>query len=514
MAACRAVGRADSAARRRDEPGRAVLQCRGHPGFFEVPEPHHLARSGGAGRPRSARHRARSRARRGRGPSPDVCARSGHAQPMHARRHDRQQLVRRPRPDGRQDRGQRARARRHALRRHADDRRVKTSDAELDAIIAAGGRQGQIYAGLKSIRDRFAPLIREKFPRIPRRVSGYNLDELLPENGFNVARALVGSEGHVCHHARSDASAHRKPAVPASRLHRVSRSHSSRPITCLAILTHKPIGLEGFDNAIPDSLRAKGMRLDELKLLPEGKGTMLVEFGAWTAEDADEQAEQFRRLAGNARPSTEFHRVHAAPGGAGLACARIRARRRRHSAGQTHTGGKGGRTRPCLPNASDRTCATLFALMGEYDYDSPLYGHFGDGCVHMRINFDLETEPGIPEFREFVDRAADIVIAHGGFDFGRTRRRPVARRTAAEDVRSRADGGVPRVQAPVGSRQQDEPRQADRRARAARRSCVWAPTIGRNRSRRISAFRTTTARSRMRRCAVSASARAARKTAA
>ena len=54
---------------------------------------------------------------------------------------------------------------------------------------------GQIYSGLASLRDRYAALIREKFPRIPRRVSGYNLDELLPENGFHVARALVGSEG-------------------------------------------------------------------------------------------------------------------------------------------------------------------------------------------------------------------------------------------------------------------------------------------------------------------------------
>src|SRR5437773_6472643 len=71
----------------------------------------------------------------------------------------------------------------------------KTSEAELAQIIAAGGRKGQIYAGLKEIRDKYAPLIRERFPRIPRRVSGYNLDELLPENGFNVARALVGSEG-------------------------------------------------------------------------------------------------------------------------------------------------------------------------------------------------------------------------------------------------------------------------------------------------------------------------------
>src|SRR5688572_3805717 len=168
----------------------------------------------------------------------------------------------------------------------------KTSDAELDAIIRAGGRKGQIYAGLKDIRDRFAPLIREKFPRIPRRVSGYNLDELLPENGFNVARALVGSEGTCV-------------TVLEATL-RLTASPPFRRLVCIGfpdafvaadhvpgILMHKPIGLEGFDSAIPDSLRAKGMRLDELKVLPEGKGTMLVEFGAWTIEDADAQAENF-----------------------------------------------------------------------------------------------------------------------------------------------------------------------------------------------------------------------------
>ena len=52
--------------------------------------------------------------------------------------------------------------------------------------------------------------------------------------------------------------------------------------------------------------------------------------------------------------------------------------------------------------------------MREYNYDSPLYGHFGEGCVHMRIDFDLQTEPGIQQFREFIDRATDIVVAHGG----------------------------------------------------------------------------------------------------
>src|SRR5438046_4751337 len=71
----------------------------------------------------------------------------------------------------------------------------RTTDAELDAIVNEGGRRGQIYASLRAIRDRYAMLIRSRFPDIPRRVSGYNLDQLLPENGFNVARALVGTEG-------------------------------------------------------------------------------------------------------------------------------------------------------------------------------------------------------------------------------------------------------------------------------------------------------------------------------
>ena len=71
----------------------------------------------------------------------------------------------------------------------------RTSPSELRGIIAAGGAKGEIYRRLAALRDRYADLIRRNYPKIPRRVSGYNLDELLPENGFNVARALIGSEG-------------------------------------------------------------------------------------------------------------------------------------------------------------------------------------------------------------------------------------------------------------------------------------------------------------------------------
>src|SRR5690242_11361512 len=70
----------------------------------------------------------------------------------------------------------------------------QTSESELDAQIRQGGRRGDIYRRLRDLRDKYAGLIRERYPKIPRRVSGYNLDELLPEKGFHLARALVGTE--------------------------------------------------------------------------------------------------------------------------------------------------------------------------------------------------------------------------------------------------------------------------------------------------------------------------------
>jgi FAD/FMN-containing dehydrogenase/Fe-S oxidoreductase len=288
----------------------------------------------------------------------------------------------------------------------------KTSDAELESIIRAGGRKGEIYAGLKAIRDRFAPLIREKFPRIPRRVSGYNLDELLPENGFNVARALVGSEGTCV-------------TVLEATL-RLTASPPFRRLACIGfpdafiaadhvpqILTFKPIGLEGFDNAISDSLRAKGMRLDELKLLPQGNGVLLVEFGAWSSEDADAQAERFGAWLATLTPRPKFMVCTPQEAAAvwhvresALGAVAVQPGKR--------PGWEGWEDSAVPPARLGSYLRAIFALMREYKYDSPLYGHFGEGCVHMRIDFDLQSDPGIQQFREFIDRATDIVVAHGG----------------------------------------------------------------------------------------------------
>ena len=105
----------------------------------------------------------------------------------------------------------------------------ETSEDELDRIVADGGRRGAIYAALRDLRDRYGDLVRERYPKIPRRVSGFNLDELLPENGFHVARALSGSEGTCARWVRSaDRLRWRTGAIEGGLLWPIRRSCRNR----------------------------------------------------------------------------------------------------------------------------------------------------------------------------------------------------------------------------------------------------------------------------------------------
>src|SRR5580698_3357985 len=167
-----------------------------------------------------------------------------------------------------------------------------TSNEEFARILAAGGRKAQIYAGLARIRNRYAHLIRERFPDIPRRVSGYNLDELLPENGFHAARALVGSEGTCVTilNATLDlkhSPPHRRLVVVGFEDAFVAADHVPQ------VLEYKPIGLEGIDSVLTGYMRRKGLAVDDIPLLPEGNGFLLVEFGASSEEEVLAQAEKF-----------------------------------------------------------------------------------------------------------------------------------------------------------------------------------------------------------------------------
>src|SRR3989442_10052966 len=123
----------------------------------------------------------------------------------------------------------------------------KTSDEELEQIISEDGRRGDIYTQLKALRDRYADLIRERFPNIPRRVSGYNLDQLLPENGFHVARALIGTEGTCVTVLEATASlVHSPPARSLLVLGYPDAYVAADHV--MEIMAHGPMGLEAIDD--------------------------------------------------------------------------------------------------------------------------------------------------------------------------------------------------------------------------------------------------------------------------
>ncbi len=287
-----------------------------------------------------------------------------------------------------------------------------TSPAELEAKIREGGRAGQIYGGLQRLRDRYSDRIREKFPRIPRRVSGYNLDDLLPENGFHVARALVGTEG-TC-------------ATIVSATLNLTASPPFRVLTVLAfadaflaadavpsVLEHAPIGLEGFDGLLLDFMRRKNLAVEDVRLLPEGGGFLLVEMGAWTAEEAQAQAEGLAREAQN-WPVVPTVRIYNQAEAARVWFVRENALGATVFVPGEPEGWEGWEDAGIPPAKLGAYLRAIMALMKEYGYRSPLYGHYGQGCVHMRINFDFRTEKGLRDFREFLDRAADLVLSLGG----------------------------------------------------------------------------------------------------
>lgn len=288
----------------------------------------------------------------------------------------------------------------------------RTSETELAEMIAAGGRRGEIYAGLERLRDTYAALIKERFPDIPRRVSGYNLDELLPENGFNVARALVGSEGTcvtileaVCELKVSPQ--HRRLVALGFKDAFIAADHVP------AVLKLKPIGLEGFDGVLVDSMLRKHLVVDDVKLLPRGRGFLLCEFGADSPEAVEAMASSLVDMAASfeAAPSIARYTDEQA----------ARVWKVRESAlgasvfvpGQ-ESGWEGWEDSAVRPEMLGAYLRELFVLIEQYGYRTPMYGHFGQGCVHLRISFDLKTAGGVEKYRRFIEEAADTVLKYGG----------------------------------------------------------------------------------------------------
>jgi FAD/FMN-containing dehydrogenase/Fe-S oxidoreductase len=285
------------------------------------------------------------------------------------------------------------------------------SDGELERIIREGGRKGEIYQKLKDLRDRYADLIRERYPQIPRRVSGYNLDALLPEKGFNVAAALVGTESTCALVLEA-----RCKLIPSPQYRSlIVLGYEDGPAAAdhaTEMLEYDPIAVETFDRRLVDNELKKGFKRHP-ELLPEGDGWLLVEFGGDSEEEVDEKA---RRLTDAMEGSEQFGmRLYEDP-------------TQKAEVWEIREGGVGHSKIPGehagWPSWEDAAVAP--ERIGDYLRDleelcdkhglrvAALFGHVGHGCVHSRINWDFSTAEGVRTFRRFMEDAGDLVTKKYG----------------------------------------------------------------------------------------------------
>ncbi|MFF0594161.1 FAD-binding and (Fe-S)-binding domain-containing protein [Streptomyces antibioticus] len=274
------------------------------------------------------------------------------------------------------------------------------------AVVTARGRRlrlGRGWAGapdgLRALVDGELARLRTGFPALPRRISGYALDALLPENGADVARSFCGSEGTLGVLTEAVVDLVRAPRARALAVLGYA-DESAAAEAAAGLLPYHPLTVEGMAADLVPSPAD----------LPRGGAWLFVETGGDTAAEARARAETVVRAADALDAS-----VVTDPAGQ-RALWRIR------------EDASGTATR--MPDGSEawpgwEDCAVPPARLGAYlrDFRGLLaahglrgtpYGHFGDGCIHVRIDFDLLTAAGVGRFRVFSEELADLVVAHGG----------------------------------------------------------------------------------------------------
>ena len=270
--------------------------------------------------------------------------------------------------------------------------------------------------GLASLIDSNLAPIRTELGRFKRQVSGYSLEHLTPEGGRNLAAMLTGTEGTLV--LILSITVRLVPLPDAPVLAALGyRSMIEAADDVPALLTHSPLAVEGMDRRLVDVVRAhKGP--GAVPALPEGEGWLLVEVGA-PGEDITASLERARALCAD---SAAIDTVVYPPGVQASALWRIRADGA-GLGGRTPPDGAGGGDQQAWPGFEDAAVPPenlgaylrdFTALMEEFDIDGLLYGHFGDGCVHVRLAMPLDTPEGVAHSRAFLQSAARICAAHGG----------------------------------------------------------------------------------------------------
>ncbi|MFC8360273.1 FAD-binding and (Fe-S)-binding domain-containing protein [Streptomyces griseorubiginosus] len=293
----------------------------------------------------------------------------------------------------------------------------RTSDEEYAEIERQGDLRATVYRRLRALRDTYADEIRARFPDIPRRVSGYNLDSLLPEHGFDVAGLLVGSESTLVTVLRAELE-----LVPVVRERTLVvlgfPDIESAADAVPAILPYEPIALEGLDARLIEDERIKRLNPKARAELPDGKAFLMAQFGGRTHQEADENAhrmldglhesEHDPDVAFLDDPAHEQELWQVREAGLG-ATAHIPGRP------DTFEGWEDSAVPPARLGDYLRRLRSLYDEFGYLSDTGPsLYGHFGHGCVHTRIPFDLYSAEGVATYRRFMERAADLVVEFGG----------------------------------------------------------------------------------------------------
>ena len=256
---------------------------------------------------------------------------------------------------------------------------------------------------LRALRDRHLGSLRTSLGRFPRQVSGYGLEHLLPEHGFNVARALVGSEG-TC--AITLGATLRLVSEPDTKVLVIAGfpDFVAAGEAVPQILEHGPSACEGLDAQIVQMARGA-----DRSGLPEGGSWLLVEL---TGDDAEERARILARAFPGALVETDPARQAAVwkirTDGAGLAT-------RAPDGSQAWPGWEDSAVPPAHLGAYLRDLRALFARHGVH---GAAYGHFGEGCLHIRIDFDLGTDRGRATFRSVIEEATRLVASYGGSPSG------------------------------------------------------------------------------------------------
>ncbi|WP_371645474.1 FAD-binding protein [Streptomyces sp. NBC_00597] len=285
------------------------------------------------------------------------------------------------------------------------------SREEIDRAVAVGDDRAGLIGALAALAGDNLATLRTEFGRFPRQVSGYALEHLLPERRFNLARAFVGSEGTL--------------ALVLSATVRLIEPPPARTLVVLGfedayaaaeavvpLLGHELLALEGLDQALTDVVTRPETRA-AIDTLPAGHAWLFAELGAEPSELA-ERAEDLLATAGKATGFTGG-RVVADP-----ADARRLWRIREDGAGLATRRADGSEAWPgwedsaVPPERLGSYLREFGALMESHGLTGALYGHFGEGCLHVRIDFDFTSEEGTAVFRAFGAELARLIAGHGG----------------------------------------------------------------------------------------------------